>query len=125
MATRFDSVQIWIAAALLFAIGTYLLIANWRAAFILAVIFGVPWIIAAAVVVQRKYWARLLVFLLTGLFTVLWSYFLLLSVDQGAFTGWPQGRIIASTVVSTIPLFALAYCCYVVAKHVPKRTVRT
>ena len=92
---------------------------------IFAVIFGVPWIVATAVVVQRKYWARLLVFLLTGLFVVLWLYSLLLSVDQGAFVGWPQGRIIVSTVVSTIPLFALGYCCYVVAKHVRKRIERT
>ena len=103
-----------------FANGAYLLIANWKASFTFAVIFGVPWIVAAAVVVRRKYWARVLVFSLTGLFVVLWLYFLLLSVDQGAFHGWPQGGIIASTVVSTIPLIALAYCCYVVAKHVRK-----
>jgi hypothetical protein len=123
--TRSASVQVWLAASLLCANGAYLLIVNWSASFFFAVIFGVPWIVAAAAVVRRKYWTRLLVFSLTGLFVVLWLYFLLLSVDQGAFAGWLQARTIASTVVSTVPLFALGYCCYVVAKHVRKRPERT
>jgi hypothetical protein len=123
--TRSASIQVWIAAALLGANGAYLLIVNWNAHLLFAVAFGIPWIIAATVVILRKSWAKSLVFALTGLFVVTWFYYFILNIRDGALAGWSRGQIIVSLVPAAIPFVALAFSCKVVAKHMHEPAKRT
>jgi hypothetical protein len=125
VSTRSASIQVWIAAAALGANGAYLLLVNWKAHFFFAVAFGVPWIVAAVVVARRESWARFVVFPLTGMFVVVWVYYLVLNIDRGAFVGWSREQFIISTVVATIPFVALGLCCYVVAKHMRRPAAQT
>ena len=125
MGTRSASIQVWIAAALLGANGAYLLIVNWNAHLLFALAFGIPWIIAATVVILRKSWAKFLVFALTGLFVVTWFYYFILNVRGGALAGWSRGQIVVSLVPAAIPFVALAFCCKVVAKHMHQPAKRT
>jgi hypothetical protein len=72
-------------------------------------------IIAATGVMLRKVWARILVFVLAGLFVGTWLFSLFLAVSAGAYRGWPPRNVVISLLPGAFYSGLAVFCCIVVA----------